>query len=198
MSGVSWSERQPDMWLASNGRWYAANTYPRGWRRTALPPAPDQDERHGGLELITKRAEEIAARASDAMSDMNASAGSRSAGDSSGSTRPSSGSSEWTSSPPAAPSTMRGSAPATVSSQRTYAPPVAAAPPPPAAIGRPTPGLPPAPGRVRDDAPDASSPPRPARSPAEISDSVSRDIGRMVGSARAQVSKAINDSAKGN
>ena len=40
MSGVTWSERQPGDWLASNGRWYPASKRPRGWSFLALPPAP--------------------------------------------------------------------------------------------------------------------------------------------------------------
>ena len=40
MNGVTWDERQPTDWLASNGRWYPRSHYPRHWDMLALPPAP--------------------------------------------------------------------------------------------------------------------------------------------------------------
>lgn len=49
MSGVTWSERQPGDWLASNGRWYSASKYPRGWNVLALPPAPGHGLAHRSL-----------------------------------------------------------------------------------------------------------------------------------------------------
>lgn len=45
MTGVTWNERKPGDWLASNGRWYPEYKYPRAWSTLALPPAPG----HGGV-----------------------------------------------------------------------------------------------------------------------------------------------------
>ena len=55
--GVSWADRDSTDWLASNGRWYPASNYPRGWNRTALPPAPGQ----GGIGSILRKYAEAAA-----------------------------------------------------------------------------------------------------------------------------------------
>lgn len=46
MSGATWNDRQPSDWLASNGRWYPASQYPRGWDFLALPPAPGHGFAH--------------------------------------------------------------------------------------------------------------------------------------------------------
>ena len=48
MSGVTWDQRNPGDWLASNGRWYPESQRPRGWDALALPPAPE----HGGAARV--------------------------------------------------------------------------------------------------------------------------------------------------
>ncbi len=168
MDGVSWIDRQPSDWLASNGRWYPARTYPNGWSSTALPPAPG----HGGANSVLQKY-------------ANAAAGAMGLG-SSGSTTATSApyepvyqnsDSDWddpdvarprptptpTSSPTPGFSVARSGrsvADATVTSQRTYANRVGAAAPPPPAIASPAP-----PGRVRPDAPTAPTAAVPARQP---------------------------------
>lgn len=48
--GVTWSQRSPSDWLASNGKWYPSSKYPRGWETSALPPAPGQ----GGMGSVLR------------------------------------------------------------------------------------------------------------------------------------------------
>jgi len=61
MSGVGWDQRKDGDWLASNGRWYPGNTRPRGWDRTALPPAPDHKAARGSaLDAVRSRFEDAA------------------------------------------------------------------------------------------------------------------------------------------
>ena len=222
MDGVSWIDRQPSDWLASNGRWYPARYYPNGWSSSALPPAPG----HGGANSILEKYASAAAGAiginrpaqpspmSQADSGPSAYAGSSS-----------SSSSEWNDGEPAArprPSaTSTPSAPgfsvarsgrsvadATVTSQKTYANSVGPAAPPPPALTSP-----PAPGRVRSDAPKAPSAPAapagqpefPVRAAAPAPTAASKtefegiagDLGSVLGSAKKRIEKALNDSFEG-
>lgn len=56
MTGVTWDERKPGDWLASNGRWYPKSQRPRNWDTLALPPAPG----HGGVtQLHGRRVESV-------------------------------------------------------------------------------------------------------------------------------------------
>ena len=204
MPGVSWNQRQPTDWLASNGRWYPADNYPRSWNFTSLPPAPG----HGGATSILRKYAEKAGIDLDAPI-----AATFSSDDSSGS-RPTPPSSTSAPSPrpklqsrptPAAPTggfsvanSGRSVANATVSSQHTRAERVGAGAPPP-------PALPAPPGRVRDDAPRSTSPapPDPAtRQPFGVTqhavDSAADELGTVFGTAKRRIERALNDAAENN
>lgn len=58
MTGVTWDERKPGDWLASNGRWYPKSQRPRNWDTLALPPAPG----HGGVTQLHGRRVESGSR----------------------------------------------------------------------------------------------------------------------------------------
>lgn len=212
MPGVTWSERQPTDWLASNGRWYPANKYPNGWSTSALPPAPG----HGGVGSILRRYADSAAAAvglapsgaSDLSSQQTPSpqaVGSDAwdtgsydpdwdARNDSTSTRPSSD----------VVPTGRTVADATVTAQRTYAAPVGAGAPPPPAIATPRDdGLPPAPGRIRSDDLPAPAPPVKTNTPyipqpsppAKPFDVMAGDLGRVLGTAKRRIERAIDDAS---
>ena len=225
MEGVSWIDRQPSDWLASNGRWYPARTYPNGWSSSALPPAPG----HGGANSVMQKYANAAAGAM----------GLGSSGSTSTSSAPyepvyQSSDSDWddpdvarprpTPTPTPTPTpgfsvarSGRSVADATVTSQRTYANRVGPAAPPPPAIASPAP-----PGRVRPDAPAASTgavpgrepefppppatptPSVPAKTPAVPAappktefEVIAGDLGSVLGSARKRIEKALNDSFEG-
>ena len=184
MSGASWDDRQDGWWLASNGRWYAPQHYPRYWSRSALPPAPDhRDPSITGLlrSRLARMQHELtgddeAVRPPDdpiTHSEGDPHVAPR---------RPSA---------PDRPRTVREAAEATVTSQRTHASRLSAGSPPMPAIspGPPPPNSPPPPGRIRDDAPEPTEP------PAQPGDGevVAGDFGRILGSARSRIEKAIND-----
>ena len=198
MSGVSWEKRQPTDWLASNGRWFPASEYPRGWSTSALPPAPG----HGGVGSILRAyADTAAPQPSTAKPSPTSTAGSSGADYSE--LRPSSN---------APVRTGRGVADATVTAQRTYAAPVTAGAPPPPALGTAA-DLPAPPGRIREEEAGVSTAPQPPN-PTKVNtpyipppagaartdtsgsiEVVAGDLGRVLGSARQRIKKAINDSA---
>jgi hypothetical protein len=191
MSGVTWEERNPTDWLASNGRWYPESKYPHRWFTSALPPAPG----HGGVGSILRRYADAATTPSPT-----------------GSTPSGPGNSESKSDSHAVVRTGRGVADATVTAQRTYAPSVSAGAPPPPALGTSA-GIPAPPGRIRDEQASGDDDPRPP-APTKVNtpyirppsgsaametsgsfDVVAGDLGRVLGSARRRIEKAINDSA---
>ena len=190
MSGVTWEQRQPTDWLASNGRWFPASEYPRGWSRSALPPAPG----HGGVGSILR------AYAGAAASPVSTP------------TPNGPDNSESRSASHEVVRTGRGVADATVTAQRTYAPPVSAGAPPPPALATSA-DIPAPPGRIRDEQPSSDDDPRPP-APTKVNtpyipppsgsaapeasgsfEVVAGDLGRVLGSARSRIAKAINDSA---
>ncbi len=191
MSGASWDQRKDGDWLASNGRWYAGNTRPRGWNRTALPPAPDHQGGTGStFRDMKSRLEDAAEVASGRISD----------GFESTVTNPVPPPAQAT--PAASPAartdasfvTTRpraaGTADATVVDQRDHAERLPQGAPPMPAIGAP----PPPPGRVRDDAPKAPAKrPLPAPPPPATGSVVAGDLGRVFGSARGKIEKRIEE-----
>jgi hypothetical protein len=191
MSGVTWEKRLPTDWLASNGRWYPESKYPRGWSTSALPPAPG----HGGVGSILRRYADAASTPTPNGPTPNGPDNSEAKSDSHAVVR-----------------TGRGVADATVTAQRTYAPPVSAGAPPPPALGRSA-GIPASPGRIRDEETRDDDDPRPP-APTKVNtpyipppsgsaateapgsfDLAAGDFGRVLGSARKRIEKAINDSA---
>ncbi len=195
MSGVTWEQRQPTDWLASNGRWFPASKYPRGWSRSALPPAPD----HGGVGSILRA---YAGTAASPASNPKPSTP----------TPNGPGNSESRSASHAVVRTGRGVADATVTAQRTYAPPVSAGAPPPPALATSA-DIPAPPGRIRDEQASSDADPRPS-APTKVNtpyipppsgtaataasgsfEVVAGDLGSVLGSARKRIAKAINDSA---
>lgn len=191
MSGVGWDQRKDGDWLASNGRWYPGNTRPRGWDRTALPPAPDHKAARGSaLDAVRSRFEDAAGpRPADGVDAA-----------STGPTVPPPAAPKGTASAPApasntsfVASTPRtaGTAEATVVDQRSHSSRLPAGSPPMPAIGAPPP-----PGRVRDDAPEMPPPAErnlPAPPPPAPTSVVAGDLGRVFGSARAKIEKRIED-----
>ena len=225
MDGVSWIDRQPSDWLASNGRWYPARHYPNGWSSSALPPAPG----HGGANSILEKYASAAAGAIGINRPAQPSPMSQpDVGPSAYAGSSSSSSSEWhdgepvarprpsaTSTPPTPGFSVarsgRSVADATVTSQKTYANSVGPAAPPPPALTSP-----PAPGRVRDDAPKAPNapaapaqqpefpvraasptPPVPAQTAKTEFEVIAGDLGSVLGSAKKRIEKALNDSFEG-
>lgn len=210
-AGVSWADRTPSDWLASNGKWYPASKYPRGWDRTALPPAPG----HGGVgSILGKFIESAAAPGRVAPAATPAPAD----GQPPRTPRPQQQQRPKSTVPPRPSKASRSSgqsgfsvaksgrqvADATVTKQRTYSPKVGAGTPPP-------PKLPPttstSPGRVRNDPQDGVAPPpppnpnpvdfAPVKSAPPGSDEVTLqsaagDLGRLFGSAKKRIEDAIN------
>ncbi len=189
MSGVSWDQRKDGDWLASNGRWYPNNSRPKGWNRTALPPAPDHkgaSALHGAKSMLSGVAQrmsdgfEVTSEDGEAKVHVPPPAAPRPA-----TPVPRPGSSFVTPTPRSA-----GTADATVVDQRDHTSRLPKGAPPPPAIAAPA-----APGRVRDDAPPMpapASPPLPAPAP-PASSVVAGDLGRVLGSARAKIEKRIED-----
>jgi len=206
MSGVTWDQRKPSDWLASNGRWYPKSTYPNGWSRSALPPAPD----HGGVGSILRRLTDgttVVPAPTLAPSGPPPSAGGNGQRPSSGRpTAPSSASTSASAPGFSVARTGRAVADATVTAHRTHTPRVAAGtPPPPALPSQSDDDLPPPPGRVRDDAPKRPPAPTPttavmpAPPPHEKTDLevVAGDLGRVFGSAKKRIERALNEAAEG-
>ncbi|MFT7475573.1 MAG: hypothetical protein ACI81L_002512 [Verrucomicrobiales bacterium] len=181
MSGVTWTQRQPSDWLASNGRWYAHSKYPKGWSTSALPPAPG----HGGVGSILREYAGVAAGigrdsqvrrpSSTSEQTQGTAAASRTAASPTGSS---------------VARTGRAVADATVASQATYRPRVGpGAPPPPALPSQAKISDPP--GRIRDDAPVV--PPPPVKKQDEVRVDAG-DLGTVLGSAKRRIERAINES----
>ncbi len=190
MSGVSWTERQPSDWLASNGRWYPASQRPSNWQFLSLPPAPG----HGSVNYR----------------EFRTSNGSPSTNEPPKSARPRQHRVRPSQSPPRSsgrnstePSTSTAVTPtgrrvedATVTeisaTKRRIAPGQTAAGqlPPPT-----RPKTPPPPGRV--------APPSPGRARTQLSavaktatSSTARDLGSVLGQARKKIETAINEAAE--
>lgn len=191
MPGVSWSQRKPTDWLASNGRWYEASTRPRGWSTSALPPAPG----HGGVGSILRRIAETGSTAAglgssdDAPKTVPREPKARRASsvtqESSAPPRPSAG-------PSAHPApTGRRVAQATITE----------------AYERDNPEIPPPPGRIRPELPEPAMPAPPAPrvstipapippEPAGSFEVVAGDLGKVLGTAKKRIEKAINEAAE--
>lgn len=220
MPGVSWTERQPTDWLASNGRWYAESKYPRGWSTSALPPAPG----HGGVGSILRRFVETAVESGtgavsrlenlgddddwtyefgdDESAEEFASGftvGSRASG------KPSASQQSDSSGPATTGAAMvptgRRVAEATISepSPKLGTP----SPPPPASATSAS--LPAPPGRITQEPefPPMPAPPTqavtnvaPAPAPKSSFDVVAGDLGSVLGSAKRRIEQAINESAE--
>ncbi len=197
MPGVSWSERQPTDWLASNGRWYADSKYPRGWATSALPPAPG----HGGVGSILRG---FVGTASPKISSERKSTigASRNDAEFSPGWTVSSDAPESDSAPSQA---HREPSSSVVPTGRRVAEATITEPPPRTAM---TPEFPPPPGRL--GAPPQPSPPLPAapvkrntpyvpppspNADAGSFDVVAGDLGKVLGSAKRRIEKAINDAA---
>ena len=224
-AGTSWSERQPNDWLASNGKWYSHRDYPAGWRRTALPPAPDHAEPDGSAVRRLQTAAAQRLEAANAAVPLNNQHGSRA-----GTVRTKRPGGQPTPTPtgrpggsfvtPARGARPSGPAAANVVDQRTFKPKVGAGPAAPPAIGssgRTNPTAPPPPGRITDAAPDApaqfkaAAPPAPPANPrAGIPPAPSKgssrtggfstpgDLGQVLKSAKKRVEDAINEAAAEN
>lgn len=198
MSGVGWDQRKDGDWLASNGRWYPGNTRPRGWDRTALPPAPDHEASRGSaLASVRSRFEDAAGAASQRISDGFESeteaptvpppAHTPTPAHSASSAPAPRGDTSFVTTRPR----TAGTAEATVVDQREHASRLPQGTPPMPAIGAPPP-----PGRIRDDAPEMPAPADtnlPAPPPPAPSSIVAGDLGRVLGSARAKIEKRIED-----
>ena len=157
MAGHDWSERREGDWLASNGRWYPPKDYPRGWNMSSLPPAPGHDLERGVGKLLSSAARNFQNAADSASKAVG---------------------SEPTSTVPPRPTKTRAPAPArpepsqvaqpirrtpgladaVVTNQSTHRSRLETG----AAASK---GLPPAPGRVSEDAPDMAKNPAPGSSP---------------------------------
>lgn len=176
MSGVTWRHRNEGDWLASNGRWYPSSKYPRGWSRTALPPAPDHGSPRSLTDLVSSaaiRMQELAGLPND---DSASGPSSPSFGDNDSDpadkttqqrmwTRPPTPVRTPYTRPPVAgrPPSQTNVAQATVTSQKTHTSRVGPGAPP-------AKGLPPAPGRVSPDGPDmdpTAPPPPTGQKPAD-------------------------------
>jgi hypothetical protein len=157
MPGLNWTDRRKGDWLASNGRWYPPKDYPRGWNMSSLPPAPGHDSERGVGKLLSSAARNFQNAADSASKAVG---------------------SEPTSTVPPRPTKTRAPAPArpepsqvarpirrtpgladaVVVNQSTHRSRLASG-------AAPNKGLPPAPGRVSEDAPDMAKIPSPGSSP---------------------------------
>lgn len=172
MSGVTWNERQPGDWLASNGRWYPESQRPRRWPFLSLPPAPG----HGRFVTRSQGATEFA-DASGAQSSHSDADEPRS--------------SSWASNRAQDVSTEvvrtgRRVADATVTNSKTFKRRID--PSHRAAGELPAPG--PSAGQGSQ-----SPPPPPKRTPPPPGRTVAKDFGKVVGQARKKIEQAINEAA---
>ena len=201
MPGVNWDERERTDWLASNGRWYPETDYPRGWSTSALPPAPG----HGGVGSILRRfvgtaSPEVSAPSASS-SDVDVESGDD--GFAAGWTveseqaRPSTPRSAPTGAPGAAiVPTGRRVAEATISPTAQRPPATQGLPAPPGRLGAPPKRTravpaPPTQPRTPPPAPSPSATPQP-----RSFDVVAGDLGKVLGTAKRRVSKAINEAAE--
>lgn len=215
MSGASWSDRQPSDWLASNGRWYDASKYPRGWSTTALPPAPG----HGGVESLLGRFVGTGSAPSPTFTPSDEVIGHHRAADHASSwtvdgeeTATSDDSVASESRPPGSAvvptgrrvedatlseSDRRGPTPAIPApAGRLSSPPPSRSLPAPPSVPNARPNLP-APPAPRSAAPAAPQPP----APSDASDQggievVAGDLGRVLGTAKRRIERAINEAAE--
>ena len=209
MTGVTWDERKPGDWLASNGRWYPEHQRPRGWATLALPPAPG----HGGAYQLHSNVSGLDA---ESFSDRETTSESR----------------RSSYQPPSAQETeptgvrvpgvevvrkTRPAADATATHVKTYkhriergtnAP--AQLPPPSQwrdSAAQSSTSQPPAPpGRVSNDDASPPPPPRPvparrpaagnARKSSPPTGGYANDLGRVLGKARKRIEQAIEESAQ--
>lgn len=207
MPGVSWTQRQPTDWLASNGRWYAASKYPRGWSTSALPPAPG----HGDVGSILRRFVETAvdsgtgamSRLGDEYDDFDDDQDHHDYDDVEDGDH---GGRDWASgftvashssgpAQPTAPPSPNPPGSAVVATGRRVADATISEPPPPDA------SLPAPPGRISQ----SSNPPPPtqaatnvvpAPTPKSSFEVVAGDLGTVLGSAKRRIEEAINESAE--
>ena len=214
MTGVTWDERKPGDWLASNGRWYPEHQRPRGWTTLALPPAPG----HGGASQLHST---IASKINTAKTEWSPSF-SDSDDDEDDFDFDSDGADSFeTTASGVQPSRVARPRPtaanATATNVRTYKHriergPAAPAQLPPPSQWRDKPAQPPAPrapappGRVLNE--PASPPPPPRSVPARRSPSgnagaqsptaagYASDLGRVLGKARKRIEEAIEESAQ--
>jgi len=199
MTGVTWDERKEGWWLASNGRWYAPDSYPRGWNMSALPPAPGQVETGAASQVLRRlRGALDIAEASPATmpATLADTRDTPSTSPQSDQFRPQPQPTAART-PPPRPSPSRPSAQAqnaaarvererqaasaTVSSSSTHKSRLPSAPPAPAQL--PPPSNPP-------------SPPARRKAPPPPQNVVAGDLGSVFGAARAKIEKAINEAAE--
>ncbi|RZV40960.1 MAG: hypothetical protein EX269_16985 [Acidimicrobiales bacterium] len=198
MTGVTWDERKEGWWLASNGRWYAPDSYPRGWNMSALPPAPGQVETgaasqvlrrlRGALDIAEASPATMPATLADTRDTPPASPPPQAR-----QSRPSDSGTPPPRRAPTPPSAQaqnaaarakreRQVASATVSSSSTHKSRLPSAPPAPAQLPRAT-SRPP-------------SPPARRKAPPPPQNVVAGDLGSVFGAARAKIEKAINEAAE--
>lgn len=214
MDGVTWFERQPTDWLASNGRWYPVSKYPGRWYTSALPPAPGHGGANSILQKYAEKGAELTAKSRpQTQSPTPQAPPAKPESTSPSKSRTSGGNVPNAPAPPTASAAPgfsvtrpgRQVADATVTEQRTYANAVGAAAPPPPAIPA---AVSTAPGRVRSDAPMSPQIPAPTRTPtvavtpaAPVDKSdfevVAGDLGSVLSSAKKRIEKALNDNFEG-
>ncbi len=188
MAGVTWTNRRPSDWLASNGRWYPESQYPTGWGTSALPPAPG----HAGSGAVLQKVRSDGAEIFDRFEG--------SPGSTSPRTKTQAGGSTSTTSPARTPP-QRGSASANVVSTRNMSPKLTSGPKPPPQLPPPGEDPPAPPGRVRTrpaQTPAVAPPPPPPTPKTEGSgglDVVAGDLGRVFGTAKKRIQEAIEESA---
>lgn len=203
MPGVSWDDRESTDWLASNGRWYEQSKHPRGWSTSALPPAPG----HGGVGEILRRFVGTASpdiTMTTASTPPSASTFSVDGDDSefsAGWSVASDGPRPPSASASSAPGTSvvrtgRHVASATVTEPAPPSPvPAQELPAPPGRLGALPKAAPPMPAPPKKLNAPKPPPPAPARQTASV-DVVAGDLGKVLGSAKRRIERAINESAE--
>lgn len=206
MSGVTWSERKPGDWLASNGRWYPASKRPKGWDFLALPPAPGHGLAHRFPHSSSDR---VSANSAYTPPERYTTDGQQRRA---AQPPPTSAPSASTAVAP----TGRGVADATVTKMSNYKrriepgrQPAGALPPPPAQSTPAPPSNPPAPAPPSPPAPAQSQAPgrvanstegRARAKPTAIAKTSAAvyagDLGNVLGKARKKIEEAINEAAK--
>lgn len=205
MAGVTWTDRKPTDWLASNGRWYPQSQYPTGWSTSALPPAPGHSKSGAVLSKLRSAGAELFDQF-DGATDSAVPTTPPPGVSASPPPRPSSPppATATAPKPPQAPRRQPGSARADVVSQRTYSRKVPSGPPPPQQLPAPDDGMPAPPGRIRNESapssnvPVAAPPPPPMASKPLASgglEVVAGDLGRVFNTAKKRIAEAIEESA---